>query len=153
MPFQQVSGDQGERAVWILRVDKAVAADINKALTNELLVGDVRIDSRAVILSHAPAGLIFQISPEEGPGPADIRLVFVYRASAIRLKKYAGSICLAGEDRFALLIHCMGGQHFVSGNVQARGETMDIFGRENDPSLSLTTLTAHAADKGVRHVT
>ena len=127
MPFQKVSSDQGGRAVWIWWIDKVLTADIEETLTNELQVRNVRIDSRTILLGHAPAALIFQISPEEGPGPADVWFQRMHCTSLAGLKEDAVSIIAAGQDRLGVIKSSIGVQQCLWREGKAGCQTVDVF--------------------------
>jgi hypothetical protein len=76
---------------------KIIVLDVDKTLSDKFPVRDIRIDSRTIFLSHTPAGFVFQVTPEKGPGPAYVRLIFVYATPSLGLKKNTGPILVTGK--------------------------------------------------------
>jgi hypothetical protein len=92
---------------------KIIVLDVDKTLSDKFPVRDIRVDSRAISLSHAPAGLIFQVTPEKWPGPAYVWFMFVYATSSLGLKKNTGTILVTGKYWLVVLNHSIRIQKFL----------------------------------------
>jgi hypothetical protein len=118
---------------------------VQHALADELQVREVRIDTRAILLSHPPAGLVHKIASEKRPSSADVRFMGMNRASILRVKENTRSIGFGYQDGLGVVVNDIGCDQGFRGEVKAEGQTMDVLEREYNAPLTEAALTAHAA--------
>jgi len=126
---------------------QTVGLEIDQSLADEFGMAHVPGDPGTIILGHLPAGLVKEVAPEKGPGPAHVRFGRMHRASFVLFKKDAIPGGIAFDD-------ALGG--YLDGVALLKGDQIEVqesaqpflFCRgNNDPPGSLAAMTAHLAGK------
>ena len=145
---QEILDHQGPGRIRLILMDEALLLKVHEALADELLVVHVIGDSRTAVFGHVEAGLVDQVAPEEGPGPAEGRLVAVHGTAGPGLKEDAGLIPASGlQDPDIPVIFSVFPLERLQGHPQELAQPLLVSERDHDPALTHAALPAHLADK------
>ena len=110
-------------------------------------------DAGAVFLGQFPAHRVGQVAPEKGPGAAYVRLGRVHGAGCLGIEEDAVAVFAAAQDQFFALGFGVAGAELLHGQAQEIGQALALRDGDDDASLPLAAVAAHAAVKyGFGHV-